>query len=728
MAPSIEKLLFATASSLTDETERRVFLDYACREDPELREQIEELLEAQVEADTFFEFRPEVEPQLETEEPQSTEEEGMGARIGRYRLITRIGAGGCGVVYYAQQEEPVRRKVALKIVKMGMDTEAVIARFGMERQALAQMDHPNIARVLDAGATAAGRPYFVMELVEGEKLTDFCETNRLTIPQRLSLFVQVCHAVQHAHQKGIIHRDIKPSNILASWNSEDVAVPKVIDFGIAKATASIASQGSTATQMDQLLGTPDYMSPEQAQGGGNVDTRSDIYSLGVLLYELLCGRAPFALTLKEYAVDEIRRVIREQDPMPPSKAFRLMTSEQQGVIAANRGTAHLAAQLVDDLDWIVMKSMEKERSNRYPTASGLAADVLRYLNNEVVQASPPSRAYRLGKLVRRNKLVFISGGIAIFGLLTGFGTSTWMFFRERAARQEQTRLRENAENLRHESELRELVARAAVKVKYGDLAGAEKLLAQVPREQTPSSLEAAQAFSAVGEWHIHEGRMKEAAARMASAASALTSVDDSDLPRVSINVLPVPIVVAYVEGRERYDEIRKIVFARFGATTNPVVAEETLKACMMMPAERKMLQALQPLAKMVEQAIETRQGLIGTDNHHQAWACFCLSTFYYRSGDYLSAARWAERCLSNPNQNNARKACMLSVQAMIAFQTGQAEKARALAGQARGLVQEGLSDRSWWPRTRPLPSGGAIYWFDWINADLFASEAEQLAK
>ena len=217
--------------------------------------------------------------------PKKHEEEGIGARIGRYRLITRIGAGGCGMVYYAEQEEPVRRKIALKIIKLGMDTEAVIARFELERQSLAQMDHPNIARVLDAGATASGRPYFVMELVEGEKITDFCDANHLGIRQRLELFVQICRAIQHAHQKGLIHRDIKPSNVLVQLQ-DGVPIPKVIDFGIAKATAASLARQETLTQFDQFLGTPAYMSPEQARGSAEIDTRSDIYSLGVLLYEL----------------------------------------------------------------------------------------------------------------------------------------------------------------------------------------------------------------------------------------------------------------------------------------------------------------------------------------------------------------------------------------------------------------------------------------------------------
>lgn len=719
MTPPIEKLLFAAAAGLVDEKEHSAFLDHACKDDPSLRKRLDELLEVQAAADTFFEFQPEVESHVNAAE--QAEEEGLGARIGSYRLIKRLGAGGCGVVYLAEQEQPVRRKVALKIIKLGMDTEAVIARFEIERQALAQMDHPNIARVLDAGATASGRPYFVMELVEGERITDFCDANCLDIRQRLELFVQVCRAIQHAHQKGVIHRDIKPSNVLVHWH-ENVPLPKVIDFGIAKAAAESVTVDVITTTFNQFIGTPAYMSPEQAQGSADVDTRSDIYSLGVLLYELLSSRPPFDfMRLKDYPIDEVRRIVQLEEPKPPSIVMTTLAPEECMTVAANRNTdaARLASQLTDDLDWIVMKAMEKERQRRYDTANGLAMDVIRYLKDEPVSARPRSRVYLLGKLVRRNKLIFTAGSIAVFGLLAGFSISTWMFFRERTARQEQTRLREKAE-------FREHIAHAAVRIKYSDLAGADKLLAEVPIEQTPSSLEAAEAFGAVADWHVHTGRLKEAALRFTSMVKAISSVDDSDLPSVSFDLLPVAATVAYTEGADRYEEIRRMAIARFRTTSNPIVAEQTLKACILLPADKKTLQSLERLAGVVEHAIESRAGPIGTDPHNTAWACFAMSLWNYRISEFSKAASWAERCLDYPNKNEARTATFLIVRAMIEQQSGQSEKARASLAQARDTVHDAFSSKTWMTTTWPGRIGGQVFWFDWINASLLLNEAERL--
>ena len=372
----------------------------------------------------------------------------VGQMIGAYRLIERIGEGGYGVVYRAEQLAPLRRVVALKVIKVGMDTRSVIARFEAERQALALMDHPNIAKVLDAGATQNGRPYFVMELVEGVKITSYADTKKLSTQERLQLFVQVCRAVQHAHQKGIIHRDLKPSNVLVAVH-DGVAMPKVIDFGIAKATQEPLTERTLLTGLEQFLGTPAYMSPEQAGlDTKDIDTRSDIYSLGVMLYELLTTHTPFERKeLLESGLEEMRRVIREKEPPKPSTRLTSLTRERLAEVARTHRTE--AGQLLEfvrgDLDWIVMKCLEKERGRRYESASGLSRDIERHLNNEPVTAAPPGAGYRAKKFVHRHQAALAVGTALLLLLLAGVIGSTWQAVRATRAERAQAVLRRKAE-------------------------------------------------------------------------------------------------------------------------------------------------------------------------------------------------------------------------------------------------------------------------------------------
>ena len=414
-----EETLFAEVRRLSTPAARAAYLEQACAGDNALRQRVESLLRAigELTEKTAEAATTLVAPIIER----------PGDRIGRYKLLEKLGEGGCGVVYVAEQEEPVRRRVALKVIKLGMDTRAVVARFEAERQALAMMDHPNIAKVLDAGATETGRPYFVMELVRGIRITDYCDQNNLRTSERLDLFIKVCHAIQHAHQKGIIHRDIKPSNILVTLH-DGVPVPKVIDFGIAKATEGRLTEATVYTQLHAFIGTPAYISPEQAEMSGlDIDTRSDIYSLGVLLYELLAGCTPFkAEELIAAGLDGMRKTLREKEPARPSTRLATLQGDELTTTAKRRSTdgPKLVHQLKGDLDWIVMKCLEKDRTRRYDTANGLAMDLQRHLNNEPVVARPPSTAYRIQKAIHRHKLAFAAGAAVALALLAGVAVST----------------------------------------------------------------------------------------------------------------------------------------------------------------------------------------------------------------------------------------------------------------------------------------------------------------
>jgi serine/threonine protein kinase len=690
--PSIRNVLFYAAACLPSPEERKVFLDHVCRDDDGLREHLGKLLALESAATPLFDLQPE-----KTGGNTTFKEEAHGTRIGRYRLIERVGEGGFGVVYLAEQQEPVRRKVALKIIRLGMDTESVIARFQAERQALALMDHPNIARVFDAGSTESGRPYFVMELVEGERITDFCHEAGFDLRQRLELFVQVCQAIQHAHQKGVIHRDIKPSNVLVRRH-DGIPVPIVIDFGIAKAATSDPGESATFTTFDQFLGTPAYMSPEQASGGVDVDTRSDIYSLGALLYELIAGRPPFdPKRLKETSIEETRRILREEEPSAPS------------IVAENHK--------VCDLDWIVMKAMAKERTRRYDTAIGLATEVLRYLNDEPLSARPPSRGYRLGKLVKRNKGVFAAVSIAVFGLWGGLGASTWLFLREKSAREEQAQLRQIADQAREKAEFREHVAQAAVQLGRSNLGEADRLLGTIPIDRVPVSLEAADCYRKVAEWHILGGRLDQAAERYSSAAYAFSNVDDSDSNVISIDILAAATSLCYVGDFAAYDRIRTFAIQRFSDTRHPQVAEQVLKASLLRPASESQLRQLDEIKEVIESALNDGTGWAARNSRFAAWCCFAIGLKEFRDKDDAQAIHWLNRSLAYPDAYEPKIASVRFILAMIQSRKNNPAEARKLIDSSRDTVEQALREG--------LSLGGQeeAIWLDWVDAKLFLDQA-----
>jgi serine/threonine protein kinase len=611
----------------------------------------------------------------------------------------------------------VRRRVALKVIKLGMDTRSVIARFEAERQALALMDHPNIARVLDAGATETGRPYFVMELVRGIKITDYCDQNQLNTTQRLALFVQVCHAVQHAHQKGIIHRDIKPSNILVTLH-DGVPVPKVIDFGIAKATEGRLTDLTVYTELRQFIGTPAYMSPEQAEMSGlDIDTRSDIYSLGVLLYELLTGRTPFdAQELLRFGLDAMRRTIREKEPLRPSTRLSTMVDAELTRVAKRQSAEppKLVHFIRGDLDWIVMKALEKDRTRRFESASGLALDVQRFLKNEPIEARPPSGFYRFQKLVRRNKTAFAAAAAVFAALVVGLGLSLYLFIQERhalrserqavaravAAEHRQAELRDQAEKgLALERQMREIApltekfTTAGRLMSEGQFEKAEEVINDIPPTIPQSSV----IYNALG--RVYGGRSNwPAAIRNFTRSVTADPTSYFAYPYLGPLLVQTGDLGAYRTLCER-------ALSQFGETADPTTAEQIAKYCMMLPPPAT---SLKRLAKLADSALAA-----GPTNTAPAHYEFVKGLAEYRQGHFAGALEWLRKSAEQEGVP-ARAAQAYAAMAMAEYQLGQTNAARAALTQGIKIAETELA------------KSGRIDWNDGLIAQFLLREAHGL--
>jgi serine/threonine protein kinase len=644
--------------------------------------------------------------------------EGPGTQLGHYRLTERIGEGGGGVVYAAEQIEPVQRRVAIKIVRLGMDTEGVIARFEIERQALALMDHPHIARVLDAGATASGRPYFVMELVAGEKITRYCDSRQLNITERLNLFIKVCQAIQHAHQKGIIHRDIKPSNILVAHDN-GVTIPKVIDFGIAKATHSKIGGVTIFTSHDQFFGTPSYMSPEQIDLAGlDVDTRSDIYSLGVLLYEILTCRTPIdEKLLEQQGLSVFRDTLLGHHVKRPSQQLADLEKSQLQPIAKCRKMepAQLIHHIRGDLDWIVLKALDNNRARRYQTVNDLALDLQNFLENRPISARPPSRLYPVVKFIRRNRLAVAAGTSLGLSLLAGLIISTRLYNRERIALGEQLRLKEEAQaartlesRLRQQANARANVARVAILLNQGLLDEAEALRQEYPLSSIEPSLEAASVFRDLGGWNATQSRWDQAVQCFKLLMQAnLLDTPANVMQRVDLIVVGAALLS---QNPEEYLAFRQEVAERYLAPDNPLQAEHLLKACLISPADEELLRQLNRSVEVLGDPAQTP---------YPAWSSLALGLFQYRSRQLEAAKLTCEKALEDPHIKDSCRASILALESMIFSRLTNRLLAEEACQQAQQLIADSAGEDAVAGTSVP-PS-----WFDWVIAEILVKEAQQ---
>jgi serine/threonine protein kinase/Flp pilus assembly protein TadD len=720
-----EQAIFVAAVGKVPPEQWEAYARQACAGDERLLARVRQLLRAHAEAGSFMDAPA---PELYATADAPPLCEGPGTLIGPYKLLEQIGEGGFGVVFMAEQTQPVRRKVALKVVKPGMDTRQVVARFEAERQALALMDHPNIARVFDGGTTASGRPYFVMELVRGVPVTDFCDRDRLGVRERLGLFVDVCSAVQHAHQKGIIHRDLKPSNVLVTRH-DDRAVVKVIDFGVAKATGQQLTDKTLFTNFAQMIGTPLYMSPEQAQMSGlDVDTRSDVYALGVLLYELLTGTTPFDQErLRTAGYDEIRRIIREEEPPRPST--RLSTRGQDGAtVTANReGDPRGLSQLCrGELDWIVMKAMEKDRNRRYESASAFAADVRRYLNDEPVLACPPSRWYKFRKFARRNRgaLLSASAGVLVLLLaLIGLAVSNVLIRQahgrardakdqaeaaKKLAEQRAEQIDDELERLTSANALMDRSRIYAAEMRWDDAHASLKKAVELRSDHASAWAELADLDARLGLWELAE--------------SAFGHELEKRPPDTPSRWYFHALLRQFLGDTDGYRRVCRRMRERFRGTPTPISLIELVRASVLNPG----------LDADVENWVELARNAVAYRPKGDWYALYALGLAHYRAGQHEQAVRRLRESLAADQMEWSVRNLSYAGLAMAHHRLGQTAEARdALKAAARALdhwteeMYRHPGDTHWvfhlgatayWP----------VMWWDWLEGHLYYREAKLL--
>jgi len=669
----IELLLFDAALQIADEPTRRAFLDQTCAAHPEMRGRLDELLDAHLASDAYFSSVIKACAATAESAPLDTLDHAPGIfnQLGAYRLLERIGEGGCGVVYLAEQESPVRRRVALKVIRPGMDSERVIARFEMERQALAMMDHPHIAHVLDVGTTPYGRPYFAMEWVRGRKITDFCNEQKLDIRQRIELFIEVCQAIQHAHQKGVIHRDIKPSNVLVSMQ-DGKPQPKIIDFGIAKAIDD-PELAPDLTEVGGLpMGTLASMSPEQAvSGGNNVDTRGDVYSLGILLYELVCGRPAFdPAELGAVGYPAALEILEHREVPPPSSVIAGLTDADAAESAACRHSnpTKWLSTVKGDLDQVVMKCLEKDRSRRYETVNGLALDLGRFLASEPVLARPPRALYRFRKFVARNRAACISSLAILLTVLAGFAVSTGMYLRENAALREQQRLRQQAQ-------ARANVSHASLLLSQGKTEDADAILRQTPLSTIEPSREATEVFRTLGDWHLTQGRWKAAAECYQLLPMANRFIPEENISDTGDMIRTAPaFVLAGMDSA--YEQHRLHLIDRYATTTTPNTAQQVVEMSLLKPAPPEIIERLRPAVEFLKQLDPSEKPRMHILAHT------AISLYELRSSNPSAAIQQADRslelCRQHPGEATADfQAFLHPILLMACRQTGNTARAAA---------------------------------------------------